>query len=124
MRFVIDMNLTPQWVEHLESLGYEAVHWSSVGEPDAADDEIIAWARQHHFIVLTGDLDFSAIVAISGSSKPSVVQLRSGSTLPARVGSAVTEVIQRSRADLTAGALVTVGTGRTRIRMLPFDRER
>jgi predicted nuclease of predicted toxin-antitoxin system len=123
MRFVIDMNLTPQWVDHLESLGYDAIHWSNVGEPDASDEDIVAWAREHDFIVLTRDLDFAAIVAISGSTKPSVVQLRSGGTLPAHVGSAVTEAIQGSRADLIAGALLTVEAGRTRLRILPFDRK-
>jgi len=31
MRFLIDMNLTPRWVQYLRSAGYEAIHWSSVG---------------------------------------------------------------------------------------------
>jgi hypothetical protein len=31
MRLLVDMNLTPRWVEFLASAEYEAVHWSSVG---------------------------------------------------------------------------------------------
>jgi predicted nuclease of predicted toxin-antitoxin system len=124
MKFVVDMNLTPQWVDQLESFGYDALHWSSVGRHDAEDDDIIAWARQHDCVVLTGDLDFGAILAMSGSLKPSVVQLRSGTTLPARIGSAVMNAIQQSQADLVAGALLTVEAGRSRLRVLPFSRER
>jgi predicted nuclease of predicted toxin-antitoxin system len=38
------MNLSPLWVEALEEQGYEATHWSQVGEPGAPDREILEWA--------------------------------------------------------------------------------
>jgi len=31
MKIVIDMNLSPQWVEVLKTAGYESVHWSDIG---------------------------------------------------------------------------------------------
>lgn len=34
MKLLLDMNLSPLWVEALEEQGYEAVHWSRVGAPD------------------------------------------------------------------------------------------
>lgn len=37
MKIIIDMNLSPEWVSVLESAGYEAVHWSTVGQPQATD---------------------------------------------------------------------------------------
>ncbi len=33
LRLVVDMNLSPEWVEVLGQDGIEAVHWSKVGDP-------------------------------------------------------------------------------------------
>jgi predicted nuclease of predicted toxin-antitoxin system len=45
VRIVVDMNLSPDWVGVLVRHGWEAVHWSMVGDPRAADPEIMSWAR-------------------------------------------------------------------------------
>ena len=58
MRLLVDMNLTPRWVQALEDSGYEAVHWSSVGDPEASDSRICSWSRDRGHIVITNDLDF------------------------------------------------------------------
>jgi hypothetical protein len=36
---IVDMNLPPRWVPVLKAEGWDAVHWSSVGSPGAADAE-------------------------------------------------------------------------------------
>jgi len=117
------MNLSPQWVECLEKFGHEATHWSNIGRPDARDGEIMNWAREHDCIVLTNDLDFGAILALSESTGPSVVQIRSETTLPARVGALVQQAIERAEPDLLSGALITVEIGRARVRILPLNAE-
>lgn len=53
MKIVIDMNLSPEWLSVLESAGYEAVHWSSVGDIQALDRTIMAWAVNNGYIVST-----------------------------------------------------------------------
>jgi predicted nuclease of predicted toxin-antitoxin system len=47
MRFLVDMNLSPMWVEFLATAGYEAVHWSDVGERNAPDREILEHAHRN-----------------------------------------------------------------------------
>jgi predicted nuclease of predicted toxin-antitoxin system len=42
MKLLIDMNLSPRWVPFLAASQIEAVHWSSVGAPNATDREIMA----------------------------------------------------------------------------------
>ena len=37
MKIVIDMNLSPQWVDVLMLEGYDCVHWSEIGSPNAPD---------------------------------------------------------------------------------------
>ena len=41
MKILIDMNLSPDWVKRLEAAGIESIHWSSVGESNAEDAEIM-----------------------------------------------------------------------------------
>jgi predicted nuclease of predicted toxin-antitoxin system len=45
LRLLIDMNLSIEWVAALAQHGYDAVHWSAVGDPKATDAEIMARAR-------------------------------------------------------------------------------
>ena len=86
MRILIDMNLSPRWVDVFFSHNIEAVHWSSVGCAYASDIEIMAYAKANNYAVFTHDLDFSAILAINHYHKPSVIQIRSGDISPATVG--------------------------------------
>lgn len=58
LKLVIDMNLSPDWVDSLEDVGRHSVHWSSIGDPKARDSEIMAWARANGHVVFTHDLDF------------------------------------------------------------------
>ena len=74
MNFLIDMNLSPLWAFFLTSNGIEAVHWSTVGEPNAADSQIMDFAGAKGWAILTHDLDFGALLAASRTKTPSVVQ--------------------------------------------------
>ena len=40
-------------MERLAGHGFEAVHWSSVGAAIAPDVEILTWANEHQFVVIT-----------------------------------------------------------------------
>lgn len=51
MKILIDMNLPPSWVAFFSAEGYEAKHWSQVGNPRATDGEIMAWAREKGYVV-------------------------------------------------------------------------
>ncbi|MGN7127062.1 DUF5615 family PIN-like protein [Methylorubrum thiocyanatum] len=121
MRLVIDMNLSTDWVIFLQGQGHDAVHWSSVGPQDAPDEDIVDWACTEDRTILTNDLDFGTLLVSTGASKPSVVQLRTDITLSTHVGPLVAQAIARMEDELVAGALVTVETGRLRLRSLADD---
>ena len=114
------MNLSPDWTVSLGEDGHDAVHWSGVGTVHAPDDRILGWARTEDRVVLTSDLDFGALLATSGDAKPSVIQLRTESTLSSRIGPLVMRVLRETEADLISGALVTVDDHRVRLRPLTF----
>lgn len=118
MKVLIDMNLSPGWVKILADRGIEAAHSSSIGAAAATDIEIMDFARTHGYVVLTQDLDFSTILAVTQGKKPSVVQIRADNLDPREIGGAVIAAIIRLEAELELGALVTVDPKRTRIRLL------
>ena len=61
MKLLLDMNISPQWVGFLTAAGFECAHWSTTGTPDASDRDIFAFALANEYVLLTHDLDFSAM---------------------------------------------------------------
>lgn len=120
MKVIIDMNLSPAWQDTLTAAGIDAAHWTGLGAPNALDREIMDFARDTDSIVLTYDLDFSAILAVTNQDKPSVVQLRAEDTSPLANGAAVIAAIRQCEAELEQGALVTVDPLRFRLTLLPL----
>lgn len=120
MKLLVDMNLSPRWVELLAEAGITAVHWSTVGQANAPDTQIMHHAREHGMIVLTHDLDFSAILAATKQPRPSVVQIRSANLRPEVIGKQVIDNLKLKTAELESGALLTINLERARIRLLPL----
>jgi predicted nuclease of predicted toxin-antitoxin system len=123
MKLLVDMNLSPKWVTLLHDSGWEAVHWSAVGQPTARDSEIMTFAAANDYVVLTHDLDFSAILAVTHGKKPSVIQIRSEDVSAEFIGKQTVTALGHMQAELEAGALLTVEPGRTHLRSLPIQSE-
>ena len=121
MKLLVDMNLSPRWVDFVTEAGWAALHWSTVGRATAADTEIMHYAAKHDYVVLTHDLDFSAILAATHGDKPSVIQLRSDDISPAAIGARVIAALRQIGPELEAGALLTIGPRQVRVRMLPIE---
>lgn len=122
MNLLVDMNLSPRWIEFLAREGINAVHWSTVGQGQATDAEIMAHAKAAGWIVLTHDLDFGSILAATGGDKPSVVQIRADDVNPEIIGKRVAQALHQTAVDLEHGALITIDPAKTRVRVLPLPR--
>jgi predicted nuclease of predicted toxin-antitoxin system len=120
VKILVDMNLSPEWTSALEREGFEAIHWSAVGDPRATDESILAWARSHGYIVLTNDLDFSAILAASSAATPSVLQVRAQDVTPSHLTGIVVSAIRRYEDHLGRGALISLDEASYRARILPL----
>ena len=120
MKLIIDMNLSPEWAAFLRGCGWEAQHWSTVGDARAPDEEILAWARAHGATVVTQDLDFPRIMALTRAVGPSVVVLRITDELDPLTRARVAKALTATRTDLETGALMVLDERRSRIRLLPL----
>ena len=81
----------------------------------------MAYAAKAGLVVLTHDLDFSAILAATKGKKPSVVQIRTQNISPEAIGTQVVAALRHTDAELETGALLTIDPDRTRIRLLPLQ---
>lgn len=120
MRLLLDMNISPAWVPVLREAGHEALHWSGQGAADAADDTIMAFARDGNYVVFTHDLDFGTLLAMSGARKPSILQLRSADLRPQTHKETVLRVLQLAEADFDRGVIAVLEGKRLRLRRLPL----
>lgn len=122
MKILLDMNLSPTWVEVLACSGFDAVHWSHVGRCDAIDSEIMLWAEKNGCVVFTHDLDSGDILAATNAEGPSVIQLREQNIDPSAAGNLVVAALRQFEAQLSAGALIVVDANKVRARILPIRR--
>ena len=109
LRFLADMNISPISVDALQREGW-----------DASDAEILAMARRQDQVVVTQDLDFSALLALGGHTHPSLITLRLSNTDPAFVTERLRRVLPQIEPALREGGAVTVDDRTLRIRRLPI----
>lgn len=120
MKLLIDMNLSPQWIEVFERNGWQAVHWSSVGDPRSADRVIMDWARANQYVVFTHDHDFGTLLAVTQAEGPSVIQVRAQDVLPKHLEGIVIKALKQYESLLESGALIVVDETTSRARILPL----
>jgi len=120
MNFLVDMNLSPDWGTVLHRHGHTCKHWSKVGDPGASDATLLAWARDHGFVVVTHDLDFGAILAATQAEAPRVIQCRTQDLLPAAMEDLLVSAIRQYASELASGVLVIVDEQKARARILPL----
>ena len=119
MRILADVHIRPTTVRYLNSLGHEAIRSSDILPEEAPDQEIIERAAASDRVILTEDLDFTDIIAISGATQPSLITLRLTDASADNVNRILAYVLPGLEDLVAAGIIATVGDERVRIRALP-----
>jgi predicted nuclease of predicted toxin-antitoxin system len=120
MKLLVDMNLSPAWLTVLQAAAHDALHWSAVGDPRAPDSEVMMWARQNGYVVFTHDLDFGALLAVTGTEGPSVIQIRTTDVTPEAQSKRLLDALEQFKEHLEGGALISIDESRARVRLLPL----
>ena len=121
MRFLVDQNRSPRLAELLRDAGHDAVHTLELGLEQAEDDELLALADGEQRVVVSGDTDFGALLALTRSRSPSVILFRARSMPRAEDQSAIIlGYLDDISEDLEQGAVVVITDDRIRIRRLPL----
>ena len=114
------MGVSQKIVSQLRALGHDAVHLREQGLQQAPDADIFAKAGAEKRILLTFDLDFGEILALSKDRTTSVVLFRVQDTRTLQVWQRLQQALSTGHAELDSGAIVVVEDQRIRIRRLPI----
>ena len=120
MRIIVDMCLPPALCEVLKDAGHDARHWTATGHPKAMDLEIMRWALENSAVVITHDLDFGDMLALTAAAGPSVIIIREEDVSSEHISGPVLRVLQQFADELERGSLISMTCVLARTRALPL----
>ena len=121
MRFLVDQNRSPRLAELLREAGHDAIHTGDRGLERAPDEALILLARVQGRVIISGDTDFGALLALAHETTPSVILFRQQRNRRAEFQARVLlENLDAIAPDLQGGAVVVFDDARIRVRRLPL----
>jgi predicted nuclease of predicted toxin-antitoxin system len=121
LRFLIDMGIGLDVSHALRAAGHDCVHLTEQGLERLPDTQIIAKAAAERRIVLTHDLDFGRLLALSGLAGPSIITFRLSDMRPSNVLNRLLNTLDAFGADLEKGAALVITDRGIRRRTLPIQ---
>lgn len=122
MNFLIDQPVSPLLARWLRDQGHDANHVRERGLSTASDETIVGIALRESRILVTTDLDYPRIVALSRREGPAVILFRAGNVTDQRMLDLLRAVLHEVKPDRLSKAVV-VATGHSlRVADLPIRR--
>ena|SRR5436309_9971617 len=116
------MPLPPTLAGWLTNQGHDAIHASDVRLQRAADTDIIDRARRNGRTVITADLDYPRLLALTGAAAPSLILFRGGNWSDADVIARIARLLE-GMADADLERSIVIEQNRVRRRRLPIRTE-
>jgi len=107
----------------LREYGHEGVHAYEIGKDRAPDSELLEIARRESRIIITADLDFPRLLALSLAEGPGIILFRSGNYSDSEMCGLLERVLQIVPAENIASSICVVDKKRIRITRLPLGRK-
>lgn len=84
MKFFVDMPLSPTLAQWLHREGHDAVHAVDLNMGRSPDSDVIERSLAEGRTVITADLDYPRLLAVTGATGPSLMLFRGGDWSEAR----------------------------------------
>lgn len=120
MKLVLDMHISPVVAVELRSIGYDVFQLPERGLQKLSDEGIIELAVHENRVVVTFDLDFTAHLARSNASRPSLVQFRNDDARTVMIIALLKTILVQYEVELKAGSIIIIDADRVRTRRLPI----
>ena len=114
------MPLPPALARWLAARGHDAVHASAVGLDRSTDSEILTRANLEARTVVTADLDYPRLLALTGAERPSLILFRGGDWNEAEVSARMQQILHVLGEGEIMRSIIVVDRTRIRRRRLPI----
>jgi predicted nuclease of predicted toxin-antitoxin system len=121
MRFLLDMPVSALLLDVLQAHGHEGVHAYQIGKDRAADEELLEMARRESRVVITADLDFPRLVALSLAEGPGLILFRGGNYSDREMCDLLGRVLKRVPPETLERSVCVVDKKRIRVTRLPLE---
>ncbi|CAB1075575.1 hypothetical protein D1AOALGA4SA_3394 [Olavius algarvensis Delta 1 endosymbiont] len=122
MKFLLDMPVSPTLLNVLEANGHEGVHAHQIGKDQAPDTELLIIARREDQVVITADLDFPRLLALSLAEGPGVILFRGGNYSDIEMCELLERVLSKISSEILENSICVVDRNRIRFTRLPISR--
>jgi predicted nuclease of predicted toxin-antitoxin system len=124
MKALLDMPVSRSLLSVLEAHGHEGVHAHETGLDRAADREVLAVARRENRVVITADLDFPRLLALSSAEGPGLILFRGGNYSDAEMRDLLDRVLTELPSEILETSICVVDRKRIRYTRLPLQQGR
>jgi predicted nuclease of predicted toxin-antitoxin system len=122
MKFLLDMPVSAALLDVLKEYEHEGVHAHQIGKDRATDTELLKIARQEDRTVITADLDFPRLLALSSAEGPGLILFRGGNYSDAEMCDLLERVLKEVPPEVLGVSICVVDKKRVRITRLPLKR--
>jgi predicted nuclease of predicted toxin-antitoxin system len=119
VKVLLDQNVFFEIAQCLRDAGVDARHARELGLSRAPDTEILRFAAQNDWVIVTHDDDYHMLLAVGVETRPSVVRLRVVLPLD-EMAATILRTLRTFHEALLVGAAVSVTARGARMHRLPF----
>jgi predicted nuclease of predicted toxin-antitoxin system len=120
MRFLLDMPVSMRLPEVIESYDHTGVHASQIGRDRASDSDLLQLAALEGRVIITADLDFPRLLALSMAAGPGLILFRGGSYSDAEMCRLLASVLETVPVATIEKSICVVDSQRVRVTPLPL----
>ena len=120
MKFLLDMPVSMALLEVLETFNHQGVHAHQIGKSCASDDELLEIARREDRVIITADLDFPRLLALSSAAGPGLILFRGGNYSDIEMCQLLERVLNKVSVDALSKSICVVDKKRIRVTKLPI----
>ncbi len=123
MKALLDMPVSVLLIDVLNAHGYEGVHAHQIGKDRSSDSELLEIARQEDRVVITADLDFPRLLALSDAKGPGVILFRGGNYSDIEMCNLLDRLLKEVPPTTLKRSICVLDKKRIRITRLPLNRK-
>jgi predicted nuclease of predicted toxin-antitoxin system len=118
MRFLIDMPLSPALAAWLRQEGHDALHATEAGLHRAPDELILDRAGTEGRVVITADLDYPRLLALTGAQGLGLILFRGGDYSEQDCIERLVQLFERVLPEVIEHSIAVIERHRIRLRRL------